>query len=267
MFAVNTLLSNEETLKIELKNLKASVVSFNRSAKMVDLAHLIKSHQHDEHKVVKLKLQDFWNDFTMKQFEVIMEKILGKLYKVLFHITVDVGCICVSWIMLPSVDYTKLLPKSSLEFLRIIGVISLHIGDDAIYNVGEQGCQLLEAAMLQAIELKNTQAIELLLAVGCSPEVATYGGHAVINVVNIREISLDDGSESGVDHICVLGHNEHIEAIIDTSREPECATCKVKEKQMKHLYAQLKQTNTLHQKNKELTQELKENGITSLIML
>ena len=268
VFAVNTLLSNEETLKIELKNLKASVVCFNRSAKMKNLACLIKSHQpsvHDEHKVVKLKLQDFWNDFTMKLFEDIMKKILGKLYKVLFLISVDVGCICVSWIIPTSVDYTKLLPNPSLEFLQIIGVISLHIGDDAIYNVGEEGCQTLEAAMLQAIELKNTQAIELLLALGCSPEVAiTYNGdHAVINVANIREISLDDGSEIGVDHICVLGHNEqHIEAIIDTSGEPECATCRVKEKQIKYLCAQLEQTNTLQQKNKELTQELKENGIS-----
>ena len=216
VFAVNTLLSNEEKLKIELKNLKASVFSFNRSAKMVDLAGLIKSHQpsvHDEHKVVKLKLQDFWNDFTMMQFEVIMEKILGKLYKVLFHITVDVGCICVSWIILPSVDYTKLLPKPSVEFLRIIGVISLHIGDDVIYNVGEKGCQTLEAAMLQAIELKNTQAIELLLAVGCNPEVATYNGiYAVTNVVNITKRSVNNGNEGGVDHVCILGHNEYVEA-------------------------------------------------------
>ena len=66
--------------------------------------------------------------------------------------------------------------------------------------------------------------------------------------------------------MCVLGHNEHIEAILDSSREPECATCRVKEKQIKQVYARLKQTDTLQQKNKELTQELKENGIT-LIML
>ena len=84
------------------------------------------------------------------------------------------------------------------------------------------GCEVLEAAMLQAIELKNTRAIELLLAVGCSPEVATYNGdHAVTNVVNIRERSVDDGSRGGVDHMCVLGHNEHIEDIINSSREPE----------------------------------------------
>ena len=267
-FAVNTFLSNEETLQMELKNLKESVVSFSKSTKMIDLVSLIESHQQSvggDHKVVKLKLRDFWIKFTMEQFETVVNTILGTLYEQLSHITVGTGCICVSWIIPPSVDYTKLLPKLSLEFLQIIGVISLHIGDDVIYNVGEEGCQTLEAAMLQATELKNTGAIELLLAVGCSPEVATYNGdHAVTNVVNIRERSVDDGSGGGVDNVCVLGHNEHIEAIIDTSRErPECATCRMKKTQIKQLYAQ---TDTLQQRNKELTHELKENGI-SLIML
>ena len=260
-FAVNNFLSNEETLQMKLANLKAAVDSFKKSAKMIDLASLIESHQQsvdDDHKMVKLKLRDFWIKFTMEQFETVVNAILGTLYELVTHITVGTGCICVSWIIPPSVDYTKLLPKLSLEFLQIIGVISLHIGDDVIYNVGEEGCQTLEAAMLQATELKNTGAIELLLAVGCSPEVVTYNGdHAVTNVVNIRERSVDDGSRGGVDHVCVLGHNEHIEAIIDTSRDrPECATCRMKEKQIKQLYAQ---TDTLQH-------ELKENGI-SLIML
>ena len=268
-FAVNTFLSNdEETLQMELANLKGAVDSFSKSAKMVDLVSLIQPHQQNvggDHNMVKLKIRDFWNKFTMEQFGTMVNAILDTLYEQLSHITVGTGCICVSWIIPPSVDYTKLLPKLSLEFLQIIGVISLHIGDDVIYNVGEEGCQTLEAAMLQATELKNTGAIELLLAVGCSPEVATYNGdHAVTNVVNIRERSFDDGSGGGVDHVCVLGHNEHIEAIIDTSRErPECATCRMKETQNKQLYAQ---NDTLQQKNKELTQELKENGI-SLIML
>ena len=241
MFAVSALLSNEETFQMELSNLKASVDSFNRSSKMVDLATLIKSHQssegNDDHKTVKLKLRDFWIEFTMEQFETMINAILDTLYDQLSHISVGTGCICVSWIISPSVNYTKLLPKLSLEFLRIIGVISLHIGDDVIYNVGEEGCQTLEAAMLQAIELKNTRAIELLLAAGCSPKVATYNeDHAVTNVVNIRKRSVDDGSGSGVDHVCVLGHNEHIEAIIDPSRELECATCRIKEKQIKKLH-------------------------------
>ena len=252
---VNTLLSNEETLQKELVDFRASVVRFKGSAKMVNLVRLVKSHQPnvtgDNHTKVKLRVRDFWIEFTMKQFEVMMNSILGTLYDQLSHITVGTGCIChVGWIIPPSVDYTTLLPKLSLEFLQIIGVKSLHIGDDVIYNVGEEGCQILEAAMLQAIELKNVPAIELLLAVGCCPEVASYNGnHAVTNVVNIRERSVDDGSGG---HVCVLGHNEHIEAIIDTSKKPECATCRMKEKQIKQLYIQ---TDTLKLKIGDLCHE------------
>ena len=261
---VDDLLSNEETLRKDLRELESTMDCFKRSAKMTAVVNLIESHYEtihddDDKKILKLKVQEFWKTLNLKQFETVIKEILGtKLYTKLSHITVGTGCICVSWIIPPSVDYTKLLPKLSLEFLQIIGVISLHIGDDVIYNVGEEGCQTLEAAMLQATELKNTGAIELLLAVGCSPEVATYNGdHAVTNVVNIRERSVDDGSGGGVDHVCVLGHNEHIEAIIDTNRErPECATCRMKEKQNKQLYAQID----------TLQHALKENGI-SLIML
>ena len=256
---VDVLLSNKKTLRKDLKKLEKAMDVFKRSAKMTAVVNLIESHyesiRDDDKKILKLKVQEFWKTLNLKQFETVIKEILGtKLYTKLSHITVGTGCICVSWIIPPSVEYTKLLPKLSLEFLQIIGVISLHIGDDVIYNVGEEGCQTLEAAMLQATELKNTGAIELLLAVGCSPEVATYNGdHDITNMVNIRERSVDDGSGGGVDHVCVLGHNEHIEAIIDTNRErPECATCRMKEKQIKQLYVQ---NDTLQQKNKDLCLE------------
>ena len=257
---VDELLSNKKTLRKDLIELESAMDVFKRSAKMTAVVNLIESHyktihDDDDKKILKLKVQEFWKTLNLKQFETVIKEILGtKLYTKLSHITVGTGCICVSWIIPPSVDYTKLLPKLSLVFLQIIGVISLHIGDDVIYNVGEEGCQTLEAAMLQATELKNTGAIELLLAVGCSPEVATYNGdHAVTNVVNIRERSVDDGSGGGVDHVCVLGHNEHIEAIVDINRErPECATCRMKETLIKQLYAQ---TDTLQQKNKYLCLE------------
>ena len=153
------------------------------------------------------------------------------------------GCCCVSWIIADDVPASQLLPNHSKELFKIIGVISLQIGEEMVYNSTEEvpGYEVLEAAMLRAIELKNTRAIELLLAVGCSPEVATYNGdHAVTNVVNIRERSIDDGSGSGMNHVCVIGHNEHIEAIIDPSRKPaECATCIIKENEIKHLYMQV----------------------------
>ena len=250
-FVVDNLLTKKKTTLLrELKKLEKDVSHFKKSEKMVAIVSRINSHPNvDKGKKVKLKLRDSWMKFTMEQFEIMINEILGTLYDVLSHITVGTGCICVSWNIPPSVDYTKLLPKLSIELLEIIGVISLHIGGDVIYNVGEEGCQTLEAAMLQAIELKNTLAIELLLAVGCSAEVAVYYGDcAVTNVVNIRETSVDDGSGGGVNHVCVLGQNEHIDAIVDTSREPKCAGCKAKETQIAKLNQQV--SDKIQQKKK-----------------
>ena len=229
-FAVNNLLiSNKETLQMELRIL---IDSFNRCVKMVGIELHQPSGAGEYYKMVKVKLRDFWIDFTVEQFEIMVNAVLSTHYDQLSHITmISTGCFCASWIISPS--YADLIKqripiKLSPRFLQIIGVISLHIGDDVIYNVGEEGFQTLEPLMLQTVELKNARAIlELFLAaVGYRPEVATHNGdYAVTNLVNIRERSVDDGNEGGaVDHMCILEHNE---AIIDTisSGEPECATC------------------------------------------
>ncbi len=239
------LLDNHQALSIQMKDFAKAVDTFNSSAKLGHLVDLLKQNQRSRRnncQDIKLKLKEHWSCCTVKHFETAMRKLLGSLYGRLSCMLVNDGCCCISWIIAADVPASQLLPKHSNELFKIIGVISLQIGEEMVYDsTGEvPGCEVLEAAMLQAIELKNTRAIELLLAVGCSPEVATYNGdHAVTNVVNIRERSVDDGSGGGVDHVCVLGHNEHIEAIIDPNREPVCATCRMKEKQIKQLHMQL----------------------------
>ena len=79
--------------------------------------------------------------------------------------TVEEGCICIRWVI-PDIDTSNLISPQPLDFLKIIGVVYLHIGDEVVYSFLKDGCDTLEAAMLQAVELKNTQAIELLQAVG-----------------------------------------------------------------------------------------------------
>ena len=247
---VENLLSNEKNLRRELTQLTLSAKGFKKSAKMVELVGLIQDTQiapasGDRQKKVKLKVREFWSQFTMAQFELLINEILDTLYPQLSHITVGKGCICVSWAIPCHINASKLVPELPLEFVEIIGVISLHIGDTAIYSIGGEGCETIEAAMLQAIELKNTRAIELLLAVGCSPEVATYHeDNAVTNIVNISKKSSGSIGSGGVDHVCILGHNEHVEAIVDPSIEPQCSSCRLKEKTMRNLQQEI---DGLHQ--------------------
>ena len=226
---IDTFLSDNQVLSRQMREFEKEIDSFKSSAKMGHLVDLLKKKKRSKTQKnsqdIKLKLKEHWSCCTVTHFETAMRKLLGSLYGRLSCMLVTDGCCCISWIIAADIpNASQLLPKHSKELFKIIGVISLQIGQEMVYDsTGEvPGCEVLEAAMLQAIELNNTRAIELLLAVGCSPEVAAYNGdHAVTNVVNIRERSGDDGSGGGVYHVCVLGHNEHIEAIIDPSREPE----------------------------------------------
>ena len=241
---IDIFLSDNQVLSKQMGEFEKAVDSFKSSAEIGHLVDLLKKKKCERSKsqIVRLKVQERWTRCRLNHFESAMKMLLGSLYRHLSNLSVDKGCCCISWIIGAGVPGSQLLPEHSKELLKIIGVISLQIGEEMVYDsTGEvPGCEVLEAAMLQAIELKNTQAVKLLLAVGCSPEVATCNGdHVVTNVVNIREKSVDDSSGGGMDHVCVLGHDEHIEAIIDPSREPVCAACIIKEKQIKQLHMQL----------------------------
>ena len=253
VFLIKTFLSRNQILQRELKDYRKAVDAFKSSAKMGHLVHLIEGGSSTGNSAdcrnVKLKVKEFWNHFTIKQFEKAMTELLGTLYDHVSQISVVRKCLCIEWII-PDIDTTNMIPRHSLEFTRIIGVLSLHIGDDVLYDhTTEKGSEVLDAAMLEAIQLKNTKAIEFFLAMGCNPEVATYNGdNAVTTIVNIRE-----SKKSSVDHVCIIGHNEHVEAIVDPSSKPaECSSCNMNEKMNKQLH---QQNDTLHQENYALRQE------------
>ena len=214
---VKNFLKTNKNLQKEITSLDLAAEQFKTSVEMSDLAGRIKATQTTAHTgciPVKLKVQAFWEQFTFNQFETVMNDIFKTLYEILSHITVDKGCICVNWIIPPGVNYRKLLPKLSPELLRIIGVIYLHIGDDVIYNNQQKGCDTLEAARQQAVELKNTRAIKLLQAVSYSPE-------AVQGVTgNVKREIPSSVNRSGV---------AHAKSTVSPNKEEKHSSCKKKE--------------------------------------
>ena len=147
---------------------------FKSSAKMKHLVHLLKQQQtvNSGHKLVELKVRDFWSSFTVNRFEKVLQALLKTKYSYSSQMSVKEGCICIRWVI-PDIDTSKLISPRPLDFLKIIGVVYLHIGDEVVYSLPEDGCDTLEAAMLQAVELKNTQGIELLQAVGSDNNIIT----------------------------------------------------------------------------------------------
>ena len=174
IFLVENLLGSNEMLQKCMADYVRAVDQFKSSARMIELVDLIKTKQTttSKHKIMKLKVQEFWSRFTMDQFEKVMNEILETLYKLASQISVGKGCICVSWII-PNIDTTKLITLPPMEFLNTIGVVSLHVGDALVYDVPGEGPDTLEAAMLQAVHLKNRRAMELLLSLGADPQLLT----------------------------------------------------------------------------------------------
>ena len=240
-FLVENFLPDEKIVQKKIENYEEAVNGFKSSAIMAHLIDLIKHEQTIEDDVdcqkVRLKVREFWKQFTLKQFERAMNELLGTLYSHVSQIFVERGCLCIKWII-PDIVKINIIPQHSKAFVKIIGVLSLHIGESVLCDfTDELGCEELEAAMIQAVQLKNTQAIELFLAMGCNPEVVTHNGDsAVTNIVNIKS-----GTTCGsVDHVCVLGHNEHVEAILDPSvHESDCSSCDMKDALIKQLHHEI----------------------------
>ena len=200
-FLVKNLLKRHQSLRKKIADYEDQVYRFKSSAKMIELVDLIKAKQTttDKHKTVRLKVREFWNHFTVKQFENIMNRILKTLYKLGSQISVKEGCICVSWVV-PDLDIADLITPQPMEFLNTIGVVSLHVGDVLVYDVPGEGPDTLEAAMLQATHLKNRRAIELLLSVGADPQLLATSEDDEIK--NISFTSDSDETPYAEEHIC-----------------------------------------------------------------
>ena len=210
---VQTFLSKKKKLRCKMANYNDAVDRFKSSTSLLDLMSLIKEQATGgKHKIVKLKVRDFWGKATLKKFETMVTEVLDVLYNYTSHISVGRGCICVSWVIPNQLDSSSLSLKP-LKFIKIIGVVSLHIGDKEIYNIPGEGCEVMEAAMLQAIGLRNEQAVELLLKVGCDLEVATYmGDYTITNMVHIKG---SNNGASSVEHVCIFEDDQKVEEIPD----------------------------------------------------
>ena len=200
-FLVKNFLKKNRMLLKQMADYTKAVEQFKSSVKMIHLVDLIKAEQitSGRCKVVKLKVQEFWTQFTMKKFEKVINEILETLYELASQISVRKGCICVSWVV-PDLDRTNSITPQPMEFLKVIGVISLHVGDVLVYGVPGEGPDTLEAAMLQAVHLKNRRTMELLLSVGADPQLLATSEDDEIK--NISFTSDSDETPYAEEHIC-----------------------------------------------------------------
>ena len=204
IFLVDIFLSSNMPIKQKVAGYIEATENFKTSAKLKDLMDVIERETlNDQHKIIKLKLREFWSTIVLKKFERMVSEILETLYDRISHIKVDKGCICVSWVI-PDIDTSELVQPKPLELIRLIGIVSLHIGDKVVYDIPGEGCEIMDAAMLQAVELKNTRAVEILLAMGCDPEMAMYNEYST--VANILDIGRRGEKPCLVQNVYMVRH-------------------------------------------------------------
>lgn len=237
-----------------IRDFKESLESFKHSSRMIDVVNLARKQTNklqqqlvpaeighndcDQQSIVQLKVREFWQDFTLNQFETIMQQIFDTLYDVMTPVCVTQGCICIEW-NIPSYKVSSSfnsLPTSE-EFFYLIGVIHLLIGDEQKYKYDGRmpPCKTIEAVVHQAIERKNTKVIELFLSMNCMPDAAAFHEKysiATINVVNFEKIDHRSASlttksrmNTPCQYVCVLGHNHKVQEI--ATDHHSCHSCHI----------------------------------------
>ena len=172
-YLVDMFLSNEKPLQQLLVDYTNKLEKFKDTVMMKDLMKLIKEERDlcGSYKIIELKTRDYWGAVVLNKFEKLAKLIFQNLYDCAAQIRIEDGCICVSWVI-PDID-TSVVVTVSPDLLRVVGVISLKIDNKVLYEGPNEGCHILESAFLQAVELGNVRAVELLLMVGTHPsEVA-----------------------------------------------------------------------------------------------
>ena len=210
---VDRFLSNDMQLKQVFKDYTTQLKKFKKLAKMKDLMRLIKEKRelHGRHKVVEIKLRTFWGRINIQKFERVAKVVFIESYKLHVQIRVVDGCICVSWTV-PDVYKCTGALLNDKNVMRTLGIISLKIGDSIIYECLDEGCSVLESAFLQAFELEDIKAMELLLAVGCDTNTQTYTGEVAITLA----LKMKDKNGFTLLHYASMnGHDDVVKALLE----------------------------------------------------
>ena len=206
-------------LNIEFEKYSIEVEKFMDSTTLVSLKDQVIGHIKSGRKTVELKLGPRWKKVTIKQFKHLQEMIFESKY--LSQMTVNEGCLCVTW---TTTNTTSAIVKSKAydtEFMMAIGVLHLTVGDTVIYKTQQQDTSMtLDEAMIKTLESGPISAVELLLAVGANPNQQLPSGDTVIS----RAAKITDQYDSTVLYNASKnGHSEVVSMLLKAKADPSIA--------------------------------------------
>ena len=170
-------------------------------------------------RIVQLKLGRRWKHVTIKQFKILKDMIFESKY--LSQMTVNEGCLCVTW---TTTNTTSAIVKNKAydtEFMMAIGVLHVTVGNTVIYKTQQQDTSMtLDEAMIKTLESGPISAVELLLAVGANPNQQLPSGDTVIS----RAAKITDQYDSTVLYNASQnGHSEVVSILLRANADSSIA--------------------------------------------
>ena len=170
-------------LKTDIAQFIEEVEKFKSSTSIKSLLQVVLKVANKVSGYVIIKVEKYWGDATIKQFEKMVKSLFRKYFKYLTQMQVTEGCYCISYTVHKHYAACLHTDLPTNAFLTLIGIISIYIDGTIYFQRETKGSLTLDSALCNAIESHDVYAVELLLAVGASTIIPYKSGTPVIDIV------------------------------------------------------------------------------------
>ena len=124
--------------------------------------------------IVIIKLQKPWKKRSIKLVERLMESLFPDNSRTFEWFRVMIGSVYVMFLV-PEEKTQSLIATShqKLQFMRLMGVISLQIGSTCVFNEDVTKSFSFDSALLEASQLGNNEAIQFLIDLGADDNITS----------------------------------------------------------------------------------------------
>ena len=149
----------------------------------------------DEHLVVTIKLQNDWGRVVLKYIEKLVQNLLQYQHKVILK--VEAGSISLM-ILVPKekLQYFIGASRQKLQFMRLMGIFMLQIGDTTVLQESENKEFTFDSALLESSQSGNNEAVQFLLDLGGNINYSNSEGKTALMLA------------------CQAGHEEVVQTLV-----------------------------------------------------
>ena len=158
----------------------------------------------DEHLVVTIKLQNDWGRVVLKYIEKLVQNLLQYQRKVILK--VEAGSISIM-ILVPKekLQYFIDASRQKLQFMRLMGIFMLQIGDITVLQESENKKFTLDSALLESSQSGNNEAVQFLLDLGVNINYSNSEGKTALMLAS------EAGHEEVVQILVSAGANVNLQ--------------------------------------------------------